>query len=374
MRLFTAPSLLLLAALAPVLAQAQQSPLATPEPQLNPDSSVTFRLQAPAATKVALALEGTPDPIPMLPGTAPATWTLTTKSLTPAYYSYHFLVDGQNTLDPRNPLIKSSYLAAGNSLLIQGHPARPWETTAVPHGTLHHHTFTTKIVLGLPANQDEFYVYTPPSYDPKSPTKYPVLYLLHGWSDTASGWSTIGHANDILDNLIAAGKAKPMIVVMPLGYGDMAFLKSFSVWNHKDVVDHNTALFTDSLLTEILPQVEHLYNTATDPNNRAIAGLSMGGLESLTIGLTHPDKFAYVGGFSSAVHLLDPTILTNPTQPKLLWIACGTSDNLIESNRRLITALTAAGDHPIPIETPGAHTWLVWRENLVSFAPLLFQN
>ena len=372
MRLFSLLTLLL--AGSTICAQTGQSPLA--EPQIHADRTVTFRYAAAAtAEKVTVVLEGS-GPMPMQHGPG-GLWTLTTPALAPEYYSYHFNVDGATQLDARNPMVKSGYLAAGSGFLVPGTPAQPWEQTAVPHGAVHHHTFTSHIVQGLPDNQDDFYVYTPPGYDPRGKTKYPVLYLLHGWSDTANGWVSIGHANDIFDNLIAAGRAKPMIVVMPLGYGDISFVESgFSVWNDPAKIEHNRSLFEQSLFKEIIPQVESMYVVATDSRNRAIAGLSMGGLESVTIGLANPDKFAWIGGFSSAVHAVDPATLPHvaaASEPKLLWIACGTSDDLLKPNRALIAGLTAAGLKVTPIETPGAHTWLVWRDNLAHFAPLLFQ-
>ena len=355
---------------------AQGSAAAIAEPQVNADATVTFHYAAPVAEKVSLALEGTRQPLPMQRGPG-GLWTVTTPALAPEYYSYHFEVDGTTQLDARNPTIKASYTAVGNGFLVSGKPAEPWEQTSVAHGTVHHHTFTSHVVLGLPDNQDEFYVYTPPGYDARAATRYPVLYLLHGWSDTAGGWASIGHANDILDNLIAAGRAKPMIVVMPLGYGDMSFVRNgFGVWRDPAAIEHNRTLFEQTLLKEVIPQVESQYNVATDSRSRAIAGLSMGGLEALTIGLANTGKFAWIGGFSSAVHAVDPAMLPHVPAgeaPRLLWIACGTSDDLLKPNRALIAELTAAGLKVTPIETPGAHTWLVWRDNLVHFVPLLFR-
>jgi enterochelin esterase-like enzyme len=361
--------------LASFAAAAQTPTPQLPEPQLNPTRTVTFRLTEPEATTAAVALEGTKDPIPMHRD-ATGVWTLTTSPLSPEIYTYHFEVDGRPQLDALNPEIKPSYTSAANTFLIPGATPEPWESTAIPHGELHHHFFTSKVVQGLSANQDDYYVYTPPAYNPKSKDKYPVLYLLHGWSDTAAGWS-FGSANLILDTLIAQGKAKPMIVVMPLGYGDMSFVRSgFSVWQDGTAIDSNLRLFQQSFLTEIIPQVEATYSVAPGRENRAIAGLSMGGLESLSIGLNNTSLFAWIGGFSAAVHKLQPASLAIPKQPnlRLLWIACGTSDSLIEPNRRLIAALTAQGLPVTPIETPGLHTWLVWRDNLVHFAPLLFQQ
>jgi enterochelin esterase family protein len=204
-----------------------------------------------------------------------------------------------------------------------------------------------------------------------------VLYLLHGWSDTAGGWSSIGQANYILDNLIAAGKAKPMIVVMPLGYGEMSFVyDGWGEWNKFADIDRNTNLFQESLLTEVMPRVNAEYNVATGRENTAIAGLSMGGLEALSVGLKHTGMFAYVGGFSAAVHMLQPTNLSglNPKTADLkeLWISCGTEDGLIAANRKLSAYLKGEGLAVQEVETPGMHTWMVWRDNLVNFLPLLF--
>ena len=349
-----------------------------PDPVVHADGTATFRFTAPAATRVGLALEGVRDPIPMTKD-ASGVWTLTTAALKPEFYSYHFEVDGQYTLDAHNVSVKAGVLNAGNGFLVPGATPEPWETTAVPHGEIHEHAFTTKVVTGLERNQDEFFVYTPAGYDPRSAVKYPVLYLLHGWSDTAGGWAAIGKANEILDALIAEGKAKPMVVVMPLGYGDMSFVRNgWGVWQDAAQIDRNTSLFQQSLLTEVMPQVEKLYNVSTRREDRAIAGLSMGGLESLSVGLNHTAMFDYVGGFSSAVHMMRPEDLSGldpkTANLKVLWIACGTEDGLIEPNRRLAGILKSAGLPVTEIETPGMHTWMVWRDNLVHFAPLLFQG
>ena len=256
-RLLASALILALPALAqtrPADVPAFPAPVTTPEPLVNANHTLTFRLTAPNAQKVMLSLENH-APVAMQPSDSkPGVWTVTSAALAPEWYSYHFLVDGQNELDPLNPRIVESYLAAGNTVLVPGAVAQPWEKSAVSHGVVHHHAYTSSVVRGLPLGQSEFYVYTPPSYDPRAATKYPVLYLLHGWSDTAAGWTNIGHADMILDNLIAQGKAKPMIVVMPLGYGDMSFLhKGFGVWNDPAAIDNNTALFSQSLLTESSP-------------------------------------------------------------------------------------------------------------------------
>jgi enterochelin esterase-like enzyme len=355
-----------------------QAPAHFRSTDIHPDRSVTFSYKDAAATSVALSLEGVAKPIPMEKDDAAGVWRVTTQPLAPEIYSYHFEVDGNRQLDPLNPHTTLNLVSISNQITVPGDTPQPWEDTNVPHGTLHHYIYTTGTVLGLPENQNAYFVYTPPGYDEKSKKPYPVLYLLHGWSDSDSGWSAVGHANLILDNLLAAGKIKPMIVVMPLGYGDLAFVRNHGVWDDPAVIDHNTDLFSQALLTEVLPRVESEYHVAKDRNDRAITGLSMGGLESLEIGLTHTDKFAWIGGFSSAVHNVNYAEKLASLDPKaanlrLLWIACGTEDSLIEPNRRFISFLKTKEMPVTPIETPGLHTWLVWRDNLIHFAPLLFQ-
>ena len=369
--------LLLASYLAGSLTLAQPSGPFVAAPVVNPDHTVSFHYAAPAAKKVELALENTKEPIPMIRDDS-GVWTVTTAALPPEFYSYHFRVDGRNELDPLNRDVIEGYLAASNIVLVPN-AAEPWQRAAVPHGVVHHHTYTSGVVVGLPGNQSDFYVYTPPGYDARGATKYPVLYLLHGWSDTAAGWTGIGHSNDILDNLIAAGKAKPMIVVMPLGYGDVSFVThGFSIWNQAAPIENNTTLFTQALLTEVMPQVEKLYSTSTRREDRAITGLSMGGLEALTIGLTHADKFAWVGGFSAAVHMVKPdafvTVTPKSANFKLLYISVGMDDGLLEPDRRLAATLRAQGFNVVTSETPGnAHVWQEWRPDLATFASKIFQ-
>jgi len=171
-----------------------------------------------------------------------------------------------------------------------------------------------------------------------------------------------------------------MVVVMPLGYGDMGFVENgFNIWNDPTAVDHNTQLFMRMLTDEIMPFAESAYNIARNREGRAIAGLSMGGLESLDIGLHETDKFAWIGGFSSAVQNFDYERQLAALNPKtanveLLWIACGTEDHLIDANRKIIAFLKMKGMPVTQIETPGQHVSLVWRDNLIHFVPLLFQK
>jgi enterochelin esterase family protein len=206
-----------------------------------------------------------------------------------------------------------------------------------------------------------------------------VLFLLHGWSDFGDGWLTVGKANLIFDSLISTGSIVPMIVVMPQGYGDYTFVTSGEkVWDDPAKVNENLTLYSKMLMQEIIPAVERDYPVARGRDNHAIAGLSMGGLESLTIGINHAAYFAYVGGFSSAVknlnfkqQMMDPGMARDL---RVLWVACGTSDDLITPNRSFVNWAKTQHLPVTPIETEGKHTWLVWRDNLIHFTPLLFRN
>ena len=368
-----------------VVAIPAQKPAPKPAPppllshEIHPDRSVTFRFRDASAKTVKLALEGVAKPIPMTRGKG-GIWSYTTTPLAPEFYFYSFLAGEEPRIDPENHSVVSNLdFAASNILEVPGDTPQPWDETGVPHGVVYTHRFTSKIALGLPANQEEIVVYTPPGYDPHAARPYPVLYLLHGWSGIAEGWTRDQQANFILDNLLAQGKVKPMVVVMPLGYGDMSFVQNgFNVWNDPVPVEHNTQLFMKMLTEEIMPLAEGAYNISRDREGRAITGLSMGGLESLDTGLHNTDKFAWIGGFSSAVHNLDYEHQLAALDPKtadlkLLWIACGTEDGLIDANRKFIAFLKAKNMPVTQIETPGLHNSLVWRDNLIHFAPLLFQ-
>ncbi len=374
----TACKFALLLALSEPLSLGAQEPGRLRSTEVHPDHTVTFSYKDAAATKVTLALDGVAKPIPMEKD-ATGVWTVTTQPLTPEIYGYHFEADGDKRFDPNNPHFTINLVNVSNLITVPGDTPQPWDDTNVPHGTMHHHFYTTATVLGLPNNQSAYFVYTPPGYDEKAKKPYPVLYLLHGWSDSDNGWIAVGRANLIFDNLLAQGKIKPMVVVMPLGYGDLSFVRNHGVWDDPSTIDHNTNLFGKALLTEVLPRVEAEYRVSRDRNDRGITGLSMGGLESLQIGLTHTGQFAWIGGFSSAVQKLDYETVLSSLDPKsanlrLLWIACGTEDSLIKPNRKLVDFLKTKDMAVTQIETPGLHTWMVWRDNLIHFTPLLFQQ
>jgi enterochelin esterase-like enzyme len=358
-----------------ILVKAQQNrPARLLSPEVHADGSVTFRFQAPNAVEVKLDREGA-EALPMHKDDQ-GVWSVTTAPLDPDYYGYSIIVDGVRSLDPLNPLLVPNLIDPGNAVHVPGPASLPWEVNDVPRGEVHRHFYKSAV-----ADDDrDYYVYTPPGYDPTAKKTYPVLYLLHGFSDDASGWTAVGHANVILDNLIAQGKVKPMIVVMPLGYGTMEFVRmGWGSWDHTNLRAKNLTKFREALLAEVLPRVEGEYRIAKDRSSRAIAGLSMGGTESLLTGLNNLDKFAWIGAFSSGGIPDDfqtsfPSLDAKANQQiRLLWIACGTEDGLITKNRSFKQWLKSRGVQLTDIETPGQHTWMVWRRNLTEFAELLFR-
>src|SRR5215469_12182175 len=279
----------------PATAPQQTPPPALATPEVHSDNSVTFRFRAANAQEVKLAREGA-QPLAMQKDDS-GIWTVNTTPLPPDYYGYSIIVDGQRLIDPYNALLKPNLLNTENMVHVPGPPSLPWEFNDVPHGEVHHHFYRSAV-----ANDErDFYVYTPPGYNASEKKTYPVLYLLHGYSDDASGWTAVGRANVILDNLIAQAKAKPMIVVMPLGYGTMEVIRAGwgGLSNHPEVRQENLTKFRQALLTEVMPKVESEYRIAKERDSRAIAGLSMGGSESLLTGLNNVDKFAWIGAFSA---------------------------------------------------------------------------
>jgi len=347
-------------------------------PQVHPDHSVTFRFGDPSAEQVMLALEGS-APEPMQKGIN-GVWTFTTAPLEPEFYGYTFVADGVSLVDPSNSLLKPNLLQLSSLVHVPGPPTFPWEVNEVPHGVVHHHFYHSSVV----GDNRDFYVYTPPGYNPAARKRYPVFYLLHGYSDDASAWTAVGRANVIFDNLLAQGITQPMIVVMPLGYGAPEIVsRAGPGFRDKKLRRENLDKFREALFTEVMPRIEKDYRVKTGRNNTAIAGLSMGGGESLDIGLNNLDRFAWVGSFSGAVGFDQPDLgkefpqlsSQDNSRLRLLWVACGREDPLVGAmNRRFDRWLIAQKIHFTEIWTPGVHSWLVWRDNLAHFAPLLFQH
>lgn len=357
-------------------------PAAVASPEINADHTVTFRLRAPGARTVALRCEGVPDAT--LIKNDDGVWSFTTAPLAPDIYYYSYIVDSVRMTDPANPHLKYNLLSNSSELIVPspaGAPPQIWQRTGAPRGILHRHSYKSK----TSGDDRDFIVYTPPGYDPADAgARHPVLYLLHGYSDDATAWSTAGRADTILDNLIAAGKARPMIVVMPLGYGTLDVVRAG--WQgmraKPGLWEKNLRDFDPILTGEIVPQVEAAYRVSTKREDRAIAGLSMGGAESLAIGLNHTDLFAWIGAFSSGGLPTDFDAAypkyngDTAKQIRLLWLACGKEDQLITVNNNIVAWLKqkAPGVSLQYTVSEHGHTFRNWRRYLADFAPLLFQK
>ncbi|MBI4910644.1 MAG: esterase [Acidobacteria bacterium] len=367
-------------------------PLVSPE--VAPDGSVTFRLRAPNAKEVyvtgvnANAPEGRLD----MQKNEQGIWTATTGPMKPGIYQYTFNVDGMRTTDPGNNRFQTGFNSARSSRLHV--PGGLWTPLpGIARGAITRHFYHSAVA----GDDRDFWVYTPAGYDPKRNEPYPVFFLLHGLGDEANSWIENGAANVILDNLIAQGRAKPMIMVNTLGYG-------YANGPQGAMREGMLNAYAKTAIEEVLPLVEKSYHASKDRTQRAIAGLSMGGAEAVYTGLNHLDKFAWIGSFSGA-YVMWPRERTAPapdaapgarrmpqitpeavakvfpkleakanTQIKLLWITCGTADSLVGANRTFRDWLNTKGVKHTYIEVADiGHVWPFWRQNLADFAPLLFR-
>lgn len=346
-------------------AQAQQT---SASPEVLSDRRVVFRIAAPKAETVTVAGEWTAGQRHELTRDDQGNWSVTVGPLAPELYWYTLYVDGVPTIDPKNPRVK-----VGRSLVnlfeVASDPPAYWQQKGVPHGALHVHAYESKS-LGIPRR---LHVYTPPGYNARdAKVTYPVLYLLHGSGDDDEGWTNVGLTHHILDNLLAEKKAKPMIVVMPHGHAVPASAS-------EDVRRTNTPQFEKDLLGDIIPLIESSYNVRTDAASRALAGLSMGGGQSLAIGLANRDKFAWIGVFSSAPRAIDERLLASISDAnavngklKLFWIGCGKDDRVFGAAEQFTKTLNERGIRHVWRPSDGGHSWPVWRRYLHEVAPLLF--
>jgi enterochelin esterase family protein len=294
-------------------------------------------------------------------------WSVTLGPAKPDIYEYSLVVDGLEVVDPSNSWLKVWRSNSKNLVEVPGDQPMFFQQQQVPHGTVHLHKYHSK---SLGATRG-LYIYTPPGYETGKDIRYPVLYLLHGMGDTEDAWTVVGRANVIVDNLLAKKKAQPLLIVMPYGHTPSAPPDIRSIGNY--------TAFEKDLIEDVIPYVQARYRVSRERENRAIAGLSMGGGQALTVGLGNLGHFGWLGAFSSALprgQSLDNLLAKPETinqKLKLLWIGCGKKDFLFQANQRLIKRLKAENIKHVAHITDGAHEWSLWRRYLNEFVPLLFK-
>lgn len=398
-------------------------------PDVLPDGRVVFRIAAPQAHAVTISASDIPaaslaaaQDVPSLPGAAPArsefpaaagaaspatsqggrgglaftrlesgVWEATTGPVPPGAFRYVFQVDGVRTLDPVNTRISESNTANWSLFYVPGLDVQ--DVRAVPHGAVASVYYASAVLK----TTRRMHIYTPPGYE-SGKRQYPVFYLLHGAGDCDDSWTSIGRAGFIMDNLIAQKRAAPMIVVMPAGHQPAPPGTATSAAGAAAGAAAPPAVspFTVEFVTDVMPYVERHYRTRNDRRHRAIAGLSMGGSQTLDIAFRHLARFAYIGVFSSGATLgggrgaapaagapsrpdweathrtdLDNAALKKGTT--LIWLSTGVDDGLIANTRATVELLKKHGFSPVFKESPGGHTWINWRNYLQEFSTRLFQ-
>ena len=354
-------------------------------PRINSDLSVTFRVQADQARKVQLLMELGQSTYDMTRG-EDGFWQVTTKPLLPGFHYYAISVDGFSANDPGSRVFFAARKEV-SGLEVPGPESDFFAAKDVPHGTLRSMWYLSRTT----GQTRRIVVYTPPGYDQGS-ARYPVMYLQHGYGEDETGWGEQGHENFILDNLIAAHKAAPMIIVNENGLPDLSFNpiapprpgeKPRPVEEVARVFMNDKYAMLDGIISgDLVPFIDGNFRTLPDREHRAIAGLSMGGAQALRIGLNHLSQFAYIGAFSPAIAISDTSkdydgALANPQklnqQLRLLWIGIGTDDFLFVPVRGSHETLEKAGVRHVWVTSSGSHVWTVWRKYLADFAPRLFQ-
>jgi enterochelin esterase-like enzyme len=353
-------------------------------PEVMADRQIAFRVFAPKAQAVRLFSTDIfgQEPKGEMTKADNGLWEIIVGPILPGAYRYNFNVDGVSVMDPRSALVSESNENAWSMVYVPG--ADFMETKDVPHGAVASVTYYSKSL----GKFRRMHVYTPPGYETAS-QKYPIFYLLHGAGDSDDSWTSVGRAGFIIDNLIAAKKAKPMVIVMPAGHTE----PMRPLANRLQPPDFNDN-FVKDFINDIQPYAETHYRVLRDRQHRAIAGLSMGGAHTLEIAVPHPDEFAYVGVFSSGIIGIVPLgfpVLpaANPTWEqqhlakldgasgkkdwKLFWFSTGKDDFLLDTTKATVELFKKHGFSPVFQESAGAHTWTNWREYLNQFAPQLFQ-
>ncbi|MGO9261759.1 MAG: alpha/beta hydrolase-fold protein [Bryobacteraceae bacterium] len=383
-------------------------------PEVLSDRRIVFRILAPQAENVRLqgsdmnaGLPAGGQGLPPMTKGENGVWEVTIGPIEPGAYRYNFSVNGVTVIDPRNPSTSESNANTWSLVYVPG--AEFMDTNQVPHGAVASVFYYSTALK----RTRRMHIYTPPGYE-LGKDKFPVFYLLHGAGDCDDSWTSVGRAGFILDNLIAARKIKPMIVAMPAGHttagGTAGGRGPAPAGPAAGGVPQAPPRdeFAEDFVTDIMPYVEKNYRVLADRPHRAIAGLSMGGSQTLNIAFSHLDEFAYIGVFSSGATLgggrgrgaagaaapaaaapaapapapgavweqqhlamLDNASLKKGT--KLVWFSTGVDDGLIANSRSSVELLKKHGFNPVFKESPGAHTWINWRNYLNEFAPQLFQ-
>ena len=340
--------------------------------EVHKDNKVTFRYFAPNAKEVKVSTQLASGAQSMVKGDS-SVWTVTLGPVKPDMYPYSFQVDGIQIADPKNSLIFPNEGFQNSIIEITGNAPLVHTIQNVPHGTLSYRYYNSPELGTRPV-----LVYTPPGYETDTKTKYPVLYLLHGTTDTEETWTKVGRANIILDNLIAQGKAKPMIVVMPYGRAYPKISKSSGSLRNWD----NLQEIKKDFLNYLFPFIDKNYRTKVDKDSRAVAGFSGGGGTSLYIGLNNPDLFSWVCGFApgmlkdefdrnNTVAFENPS-LTNQ-RLKLFWIGVGKEDGLYPIISDYMKVLDEKKIKHETLISDGGHTWMNCKLYLSTIAQKLFK-
>ena len=357
-------------------------------PEVKSDNTVTFRFQAPDAKEVKISGDWMPskDWIPgseVMSKDEKGVWSYTTSVLPSDLYGYSFMVDGLKTTDPNNVYLIRDVASVTNIFLVDGDKGDLYKVNKVPHGTVARRWYNS------PGNGMErrMTIYTPAGYE-TSKVKYPVLYLLHGMGGDEEAWIALGRASQILDNLIAQGKAKPMIVVMTNGNVSQEAApgeSTLGMYKPTFQLPHTMDGKFEETFTDVIKFIEGNYSVKAEKSGRAIAGLSMGGFHSLHISRYYPNTFDYVGLFSAAIMAdakvtskvyenIDGTLKTQMKNGyKLYWIGIGKADFLYKDVTEYRAKLNGMGMKYTYRESEGGHTWTNWRVYLSEFAPLLFK-
>jgi enterochelin esterase-like enzyme len=400
---------------ATVVGQQPAAPAAAPaarpaiprSPEIHPDRTVTFRLSAPKASEVTLngSWQGATD-LPMTKG-QDGVWSATVGPLGAQLWGYWYVVDGVKALDPGNAETERDGARYDNLLMVSGPESDLWDFKDVPHGTVQAVWYPSPT---LKMARRRMMVYTPPGYE-SSRQRYPVLYLLHGGGGDEDAWLTMGRANIILDNLIAQGKTKPMVVVMPngnatqsvsqgYGFGPTPARQSVQAPAPPPIQDAARAgragapggggpgrggpqgyagSYPESLVKDVIPFVEKTFRVVANKDDRAIAGLSMGGGHTLLATNNNPGEFGYIGVFSAGARTVDDTLekqlqAVKAGGVKFYWLGAGTTDMARQGTVNLSELVQKLGFNTSYREIPGSHYWFLWRDFLGQFAQVMFQK